>query len=184
MGRKWERFSSVRRAFIPYCCRGDLKNSLDSSKVSDSSHTKEVETTVVDSAQPSVAAPIQEVKLIVKEEEESKHAYSVALTSAVALEAAAFAAQAAAEVIRLTTSASRHTGESRKEIAVVKIQNAYRRYKVHVIVFSYLPLFIVLSGKINHKFGQKSLTKQCLDFGYVTGEVYRIAIEGVNRFYI
>ncbi|XP_042398654.1 protein IQ-DOMAIN 3-like [Zingiber officinale] len=129
MGRKWEWFSSVRRAFIPYCCRGDLKDNLVSSKVSDSFNTTEVETTVVDSAHPSVAAPIQKANMIAKEEEESKHAYSMALTSAVALEAAAVAVQAATEVPRLATSASRHTGESRKEIAVLRIQNAYRRYK-------------------------------------------------------
>ncbi|WOL10695.1 protein trichome birefringence-like 11 [Canna indica] len=47
-----------------------------------------------------------------KEDLQSKHAYSVALANAVATEAAAVAAQAAAEVVRLTTCTSRHTGRA------------------------------------------------------------------------
>uniref|UniRef100_A0A0A9G100 Uncharacterized protein n=1 Tax=Arundo donax TaxID=35708 RepID=A0A0A9G100_ARUDO len=45
---------------------------------------------------------IKDVKPVETDSEQNKHAYSVALASAVAAEAAAVAAQAAAEVVRLT----------------------------------------------------------------------------------
>lgn len=63
------------------------------------------------------------------ENEQSKHAYSVALATAVAAEAAVAAAQAAAEVVRLT-SISRFSGKSREELAAIKIQTAFRGYMV------------------------------------------------------
>lgn len=73
--------------------------------------------------------------------EEDKHAYSVALASAVAAEAAAVAAQAAAEVVRLTAT-TRVPGKSRDEIAAVKIQTAFRGYKVcKLITLVYCSLF-------------------------------------------
>lgn len=63
------------------------------------------------------------------ENDQSKHAYSVALASAVAAEAAAVAAQAAVEVVRLTKSA-RFSGRSKEEAAAIKIQTAFRGYMV------------------------------------------------------
>jgi hypothetical protein len=67
------------------------------------------------------------------ESEQNKHAYSVALASAVAAEAAAVAAQAAAEVVRLTavptTTPKTHVC-SKEELAAVKIQTAFRGYLV------------------------------------------------------
>ncbi|KAG6509410.1 protein IQ-DOMAIN 3-like [Zingiber officinale] len=129
MGIKGKWFSAVKRAFIPQCCQGDPKESLDYSKVSDSLPIKEVETTAVGAAQLLLPAPLQEAKLIENGNEQNKHAYSVALASAVAAEAAAVAAQAAAEVVRLATSATRHAGESSEVIAAIKIQSAYRGYQ-------------------------------------------------------
>ncbi|KAG6519673.1 hypothetical protein ZIOFF_023171 [Zingiber officinale] len=128
MGRKGKWFSAVKRAFIPQCCRGNPKESLDNVKVSDSLPIKDVGTTGA-AAQLLLPAPIAEAKLIENGDEQNKHAYSVALASAVAAEAAAVAAQAAAEVVRLTTSATRQTGESSEFIAAVKIQSAYRGYQ-------------------------------------------------------
>ncbi|XP_074559850.1 protein IQ-DOMAIN 3-like [Curcuma longa] len=72
---------------------------------------------------------VQESKLIEKGDEQRKHADSAALASAPDAEAAVIAAQAAAEVAHLATSATRHTVESREEIAAVKIQTAYRGYQ-------------------------------------------------------
>lgn len=73
--------------------------------------------------------PVEELKLKPVEDEQSKHAYSVALATTVAAEAAVAAAQAAAEVVRLTT-ASRYLGKSKEEIAAIKIQTAFRGYLV------------------------------------------------------
>lgn len=60
------------------------------------------------------------------ENEQNRHAYSVALATAVAAEAAVAAAQAAAEVVRLTTTPRR----TKEEIAAIKIQTAFRGYLV------------------------------------------------------
>ncbi|KAJ4822135.1 hypothetical protein Tsubulata_051489, partial [Turnera subulata] len=71
--------------------------------------------------------PVEDVKLTEAENEQSKHAYSVALATAVAAEAAVAAAQAAAEVVRLT-SVARYSGRSKEEIAAIRIQTAFRGY--------------------------------------------------------
>ncbi|KAJ4819757.1 Protein IQ-DOMAIN 1 [Rhynchospora pubera] len=79
---------------------------------------------------------IKEVKLSELDGGQNKHAYSVALASAVAAEAAAVAAQAAAEVVRLTaaTNASVSAGSSRvvqkskEEIAAIRIQTVFRGF--------------------------------------------------------
>lgn len=68
--------------------------------------------------------PQESIKL---DNDQSKHAYSVALASAVAAEAAAVAAQAAAEVVRLTKSTT-FVGKSKEENAAIKIQTAFRGY--------------------------------------------------------
>lgn len=70
-----------------------------------------------------------ELKLTEAEDEQNRHAYSVALATAVAAEAAVAAAQAAAEVVRLTT-VSRNLGKTKEEIAAIKIQTAFRGYLV------------------------------------------------------
>ncbi|GFQ08274.1 protein iq-domain 1 [Phtheirospermum japonicum] len=78
---------------------------------------------VIASAHP----PKEEVKLIAAENEQNRHAYSVALVTAVAAEAAVAAAHAAAEVVRLRTAAS-NPGRTKEEIAAIKIQTAFRGY--------------------------------------------------------
>ncbi|XP_022747469.1 protein IQ-DOMAIN 1-like [Durio zibethinus] len=76
---------------------------------------------------PPVPPPIGDVKLTEAENEQSKHAYSVALATAMAADAAVAAAQAAAEVVRLT-SLPCYPGKSKEEIAAIKIQAAFRGY--------------------------------------------------------
>lgn len=74
---------------------------------------------------------IKDVNPVETDSEQNKHAYSVALASAVAAEAAAVAAQAAAEVVRLTavtTPAPKMPVSSREELAATKIQTAFRGY--------------------------------------------------------
>ncbi|CAM8898690.1 unnamed protein product [Rhodiola kirilowii] len=75
----------------------------------------------------SVSGPSYQgnVKFSGAENEQSKHAYSVALATAVAAEAAVASAQAAAEVVRLT-SVSRYTGKTKEEVAAIRIQTAFR----------------------------------------------------------
>ena len=72
---------------------------------------------------------MEEVKLTDVEDEQTKHAYSVAVATAAAAEAAVVAAQAAAEVVRLT-SAAPFPGKSVEEVAAIRIQTAFRGYLV------------------------------------------------------
>ncbi|KAG8078398.1 hypothetical protein GUJ93_ZPchr0007g3261 [Zizania palustris] len=83
--------------------------------------------------QPTQLQPeeIKDVKTIEIDSEQNKHAYSVALASAVAAEAAAVAAQAAAEVVRLTTASTamlKAPLSSKEELAAIKIQTVFRGY--------------------------------------------------------
>lgn len=73
--------------------------------------------------------PTEDAKLTEAENEQTKHAYSVAYATAVAAEAAVAAAHAAAQVVRLT-STTRFVGKSTEEIAAIKIQTAYRGHLV------------------------------------------------------
>lgn len=78
---------------------------------------------------PHPSSADEDAKLIESDNEQNKHAYTVALATAVAAEAAVAAAQAAAEVVRLTAVAH-FPGKSQEEIAVIKIQTAFRGYLV------------------------------------------------------
>lgn len=79
---------------------------------------------------PPSPPPLEDVKLAEEvEDEQTKHAYSVAVASAAAAEAAVAAAQAAAEVVRLTT-VSPFAGKFAEEVAAIKIQTAFRGYLV------------------------------------------------------
>lgn len=89
---------------------------------------------------PPHLPPNEDVKLAEAENEQSKHAYSVALATAMAAEAAVAAAQAAAEVVRLT-SVPRYPGKSKEEIAAIKIQTAFRGYLVYLIIPGFLLVF-------------------------------------------
>ena len=80
----------------------------------------------------AVAPPlpsIEDIKLTETENEQSKHAISLAVASAVAAGAAVAAAQAAAEVVRLT-SMPHYPAKKKKELAAIKIQTAFRGYLV------------------------------------------------------
>jgi len=61
----------------------------------------------------------------------------LAFATAIAAEAAVAAAQAAAKVVRLT-SMPHYTGKTKEEIAVIKIQTAFRGYMVLTYFFSFL----------------------------------------------
>ncbi|KAG8390675.1 hypothetical protein BUALT_Bualt01G0108300 [Buddleja alternifolia] len=69
-------------------------------------------------------SPTEEVKLIEAENEQNRHAYSVALATAMAAEAAVAATHAAAEVVRLRGAAAK----TKEEIAAIKIQTFFRGY--------------------------------------------------------
>lgn len=77
------------------------------------------------------------VKVAAAEDEQSKHAYPVAVASEAAAEVAVPAAQAAAEAVRLAGFA----GKSKEEIAAIKIQTAFRGYLVNLLLNSYIFTF-------------------------------------------
>lgn len=88
---------------------------------------------------------LEEIKLSETDGGQNKHAYSVALASAVAAEAAAVAAQAAAEVVRLTAATNapvttRVARKSKEEIAAIRIQTAFRAF----LVWRTVDLFLFL----------------------------------------
>ena len=80
----------------------------------------------------SATPPLEELKFSEAENEQNRHAYSVALATAAAAEAAVVAAQAAAEVVQLT-SVGRCSGKMKEEVAAIKIQNAFRGYLVLIL---------------------------------------------------
>lgn len=133
MGRKGNWFSAVKKALSPDSREKKNQKSQKSKKkwFGKSSNLDLVsaaeETVLVVPAPPLPPPPVEDVKLKPVEDEQSKHAYSVALATAVAAEAAVAAAQAAAEVVRLTTTL-RYLGKSKEEIAAIKIQTAFRGY--------------------------------------------------------
>nr|XP_016482940.1 PREDICTED: protein IQ-DOMAIN 1-like [Nicotiana tabacum]XP_016482941.1 PREDICTED: protein IQ-DOMAIN 1-like [Nicotiana tabacum]XP_016482942.1 PREDICTED: protein IQ-DOMAIN 1-like [Nicotiana tabacum] len=130
MGKKGSWFSSVKKALSPDPKEKAEKKASKSKKkwfgkkhpVPDSSTL--VVTTV---SPPHPVPPAEEVKLAEVEQEQTKHVYSVAVATAAAAEAAVAAAQAAAEVVQLTT-VNQFSGESKEEIAAIRIQTAFRGY--------------------------------------------------------
>ncbi|GLT93193.1 hypothetical protein SLE2022_109950 [Rubroshorea leprosula] len=131
MGRKGGWFSAVKKALSSES-KKDQKTQKSKKKwlwrQKDSAPVSTVEETAVVSAPvPPPPLPIEDTKLNEAENQQSKRAYSVALATAAAAEAAVAAAQAAAEVVRLT-AAARYSGKSQEEIAVIKIQTAFRGY--------------------------------------------------------
>ncbi|XP_020113956.1 protein IQ-DOMAIN 1-like isoform X2 [Ananas comosus] len=140
MGRKGKWFNALKKVFTHDSAKKQFKRSKSKKKLkighshqpdpgpSNSNEGNNIPDVVAPPPPPPLPAEeVKEVKLMELKNEEDKHAYSVALASAVAAEAAAVAAQAAAEVVRLTAT-TRVPGKSRDEIAAIKIQTAFRGY--------------------------------------------------------
>ncbi|XP_057445774.1 protein IQ-DOMAIN 3-like isoform X3 [Lotus japonicus] len=125
MGKKGSWFSAVKKAFSP----GSRKDKQKSHKSKKECIQKDSE--LASEEAPVVVAPtlpsIQDAKLTEAENEQNKHALSLAFASAVAAGAAVAAAQAAAEVVRLTSMPHNH-GLTKEEIAAIKIQTVFRGY--------------------------------------------------------
>ncbi|WVZ68291.1 hypothetical protein U9M48_017250 [Paspalum notatum var. saurae] len=152
MGKKGKWFSAVKKVFSSSDPGGKEAKAekADKSKsrrrwpFGKSKHSDHLSSTVSGTAPVAPLAPplptqptqrhsqeIKDVMPVETDSEQNKHAYSVALASAVAAEAAAVAAQAAAEVVRLTavtTSTPKMPVSSREELAATKIQTAFRGY--------------------------------------------------------
>ncbi|GLT70092.1 hypothetical protein SLA2020_421910 [Shorea laevis] len=133
MGRKWGLFSAVKRlALSSESNKGQKpqkskKRWLWRQRDAEPDSLSE-KTAVIPPPPPPPPLPIKHIKLTEEENEQSTHAYSLVVAAAAAAKAAVAAAQAAAEVVRLT-SAARSPGKSKEEIAAIKIQTAFRRYK-------------------------------------------------------
>ncbi|KAK2977590.1 hypothetical protein RJ640_007226 [Escallonia rubra] len=129
MGRKGNWFSSVKKALSPNSTEKKSQKADKSKKKwfgkekSPLPETSSLETVAV----PHPLPPPEEVKLTEVEDEQTKHAYTVAAATAVAAEAAVASAQVAAEVVRLTV-VTQFTGKSKEEVAAIKIQTAFRGY--------------------------------------------------------
>ncbi|CAN6463136.1 unnamed protein product [Victoria cruziana] len=124
MGKKGNWFGAVKKAFSPESKEkkhetGKSKHKWLFGKSKRSDHAVPLEETVT--------VMTEEAKFTEVEDEQNKHAYSVAVATAVAAEAAVAAAQAAAEVVRLT-AVPRTPGRSKEEVAAIKIQTAFRGY--------------------------------------------------------
>ncbi|CAH9127909.1 unnamed protein product [Cuscuta epithymum] len=128
MGKKGSWFSSVKKAFSPESKKGRKANKKrlekEQAQVPDSSV---LETPSVSLQPPPPPPPPQEVELSEVENEQTKHALSVAAATVAAAEAAVAAAQAAAEVVRLS-SPNQFAGKSKDETAAIRIQTAFRGY--------------------------------------------------------
>ncbi|KAK4436055.1 protein IQ-DOMAIN 1 [Sesamum alatum] len=130
MGRRGSWFSAVKKAIS---CEPKEKREKKSRKsVTWLGKERSID---VDSSKPENAAvvvpaahsPTEDVKLKEAESEQNRHAYSVALVTAMAAEAAVAAAHAAAEVVRMRAAACT-SGKTKEEVAAIKIQTAFRGY--------------------------------------------------------
>ncbi|KAG5557427.1 hypothetical protein RHGRI_007615 [Rhododendron griersonianum] len=131
MGKKGSWISAVKKALSPESKEKKEKKISRSKSKWFGKRGNPDPPTVSSAPEISLPAPvvptIEGLKLTEAENEQSNHAYSVALATAVAAEAAVAAAQAAAEVVRLTTVAC-YSGKSKEEVAAIKIQTAFRGY--------------------------------------------------------
>lgn len=128
MGKKGGWFSAVKKALSPSASKEkkEKRSHKHSSKKSWLGKQRSLDKDFSQTPNPAPRSPpTDEAKLTAAENEQSKHAYSVAYATAVAAEAAVAAAHAAAEIVRLT-STTRLSGKSTEEIAAIKIQTAYR----------------------------------------------------------
>ncbi|KAI0497416.1 hypothetical protein KFK09_020640 [Dendrobium nobile] len=137
MGKRGKKFlGAIKRIFSPESKekKGEKSNKLGLGKSKHSNpyfYEKPPQNTapVVVSPSPQPVHPLphsEEIKLVETEQKQSKHVYSVTTASVAAAEAAVAATQADAEVVRFRSSAN-FTGNSR-EVAVIKIQTAFRGY--------------------------------------------------------
>ncbi|KAG7565395.1 IQ motif EF-hand binding site [Arabidopsis suecica] len=121
MGKSW--FSAVKKALSPEPKQKKDQKPHKAKKW----FGKSKKLDVTNSGEADSPRTVKEAKLKEIEEQQSRHAYSVAIATAAAAEAAVAAAQAAAEVVRLS-ALSRFPGKSKEEIAAIKIQTAFRGY--------------------------------------------------------
>ncbi|XP_052184749.1 protein IQ-DOMAIN 3-like isoform X2 [Diospyros lotus] len=128
MGKKGSWISAVKKALSPESKQKKQKTSRRlKNKWFGKQGSPDRGSPPAESALAVSGTPIEEVKLTKTEEEQNRHAYSVALATAVAAEVAVAAAQSAAEVVRRTAQA-RCSSKSKEELAAIKIQTAFRGY--------------------------------------------------------
>lgn len=134
MGRKGSWFSSVKKAFSSSSKEKKLQKANTKKKYGGTERSSIPESPTLETvgvsydSDPLPRDPPEEVKLTeVLEDEQTKHAYTVALATAAAAEAAVATAQAAAEAVRLT-EVTQYSGRSKEEVAAIKIQTAFRGY--------------------------------------------------------
>ncbi|XP_027169029.1 protein IQ-DOMAIN 1-like [Coffea eugenioides] len=129
MGKKGGWFSAVKRVLSPESNEKKDKKTRKSKRWFGRQRSADLDAVQTENAiaTPAASSTVEEVKLTEAENEQNKHAYSVALATAVAAEAAVAAAKAAAEIVRLT-AAAHYSGKSKDEIAAIKIQTAFRGY--------------------------------------------------------
>ncbi|CAL9083351.1 unnamed protein product [Musa acuminata var. zebrina] len=138
MGRRGKWFIAVSRAFNPESNEKKSQKNHKSKrkwKLRRPKHylpvpSEVAEKSITDATKPPDCHLSQGIKLVKVEDEHSKNAYNVALTSAAAAETADVAAQAAAAVVGLTIT--RLMGKSREEAAAIKIQTAFRGYLARI----------------------------------------------------
>ncbi|XP_047334991.1 protein IQ-DOMAIN 3-like [Impatiens glandulifera] len=126
MGKKGNWFLSIKKALIP-----ESKEQKSKKKKKWFGKEKLTVPNHLDEALPPPPLILsEEVKVVeAEEDEQTKHAYSVVIATAAAAEAAVAAAHAAAEVVRLTSAAVvQFPGKSKEEVAVIRIQTAFRGY--------------------------------------------------------
>lgn len=127
MGRKGNWLSSIKKALSPSSkqkkTQKSKKNAFADEKTSEPPPTA---APIVETVNSYQIPPPEEVKPIeVEDDEQTKHAYTVAVAAAAAAEAAATVAQAAAESVRVS-ELTRYTGKSKEEVAAIRIQTAFR----------------------------------------------------------
>ncbi|XP_024013599.1 protein IQ-DOMAIN 1 isoform X2 [Eutrema salsugineum] len=121
MGKSW--FSAVKKALTP-----EPKQKKEQPHKAKKWFGKSKKLDLTNHSLPnSTPRVVKDAKRKEIEEQQSRHAYSVAVATAAAAEAAIAASQAAAEVVRLT-AISRFPEKSKEEIAAIKIQTAFRGY--------------------------------------------------------
>ncbi|KAG9150136.1 hypothetical protein Leryth_009717 [Lithospermum erythrorhizon] len=130
MGRKGSWISSLKKALSP-----DSKGKRD--KKASKPNQKSVAKGTVSALDPSTSdvvaisyphpQPLVEEEKLTEIENETKHAYSVAVATTAAADAAVVAAHAAANLVRLTAT-PQYAGKSKEEVATIKIQTAFRGY--------------------------------------------------------